>query len=205
VRLTAVRHIASGEELTIHYCDPHQPVADRRRQLLEDYGFVCDCLRCMAEVEAGGEEAAGEEAAGAEADGGEPPLPGTTDEQGSGLRAEELEDACSSFLKGQLEDGRPIGRPADERDTTGLRLGGGAVTGATSPEELLAQRKAATLKIRNEKCQRGPTEWRAGETPSGVHFWSFTDGDGQPRILFAAARPELTPAEWLAAGAPKSC
>ena len=41
--------IEPGEELTIAYCDVHQPLAARRRLLKQHYRFHCECKRCVAE------------------------------------------------------------------------------------------------------------------------------------------------------------
>ena len=46
---SANRTIPAGEELCIAYCDPSEPVTKRRRRLLEDFGFVCQCELCVVE------------------------------------------------------------------------------------------------------------------------------------------------------------
>eukprot|EP00966_Prymnesium_polylepis_P137571 3179396-Prymnesium_polylepis.1 len=160
VTITASRDIASGEELSIHYIDPCLPVAARRRQLLEGYGFVCDCRRCVTEALQGSAEPAEDEQ--------------ELDEE---TETSEEDDDQGSLTVGRAESVHALDR-------------------------LPSQRRAAAFRIRAEKCQRGPTEWRAGATASGTQYWSFTDGNGQARVLFRADRPLLSPAEWLAAGAP---
>jgi hypothetical protein len=40
-----VRDIKAGEELTGYYVDPEQP-QEARQQVLDDYGFTCDCTAC---------------------------------------------------------------------------------------------------------------------------------------------------------------
>lgn len=70
----AKRRIATGEELTIEYVDPEEPVAARRRRTREDYGFVCGCPKCEAEASGGAEAGAErehEKGAKDAADGGE--------------------------------------------------------------------------------------------------------------------------------------
>ena len=39
--------IEPGEELTIAYCDVHQPLAARRRLLKQHYRFHCECKRAL--------------------------------------------------------------------------------------------------------------------------------------------------------------
>ena len=48
-RLVAMRPIAAGEEVTISYIDDEESSVWRRREALADYGFVCDCARCVAD------------------------------------------------------------------------------------------------------------------------------------------------------------
>mmetsp|Transcript_22088 Transcript_22088/g.50501 ORF Transcript_22088/g.50501 Transcript_22088/m.50501 type:complete len:478 (-) Transcript_22088:22-1455(-) len=48
LRATALQPLASGAELCISYIRNELPVQERRRQLAE-YGFACNCERCMAE------------------------------------------------------------------------------------------------------------------------------------------------------------
>jgi len=40
--------VAAGDELCNSYIDVELPFAQRQRELLE-YGFVCACVRCLAE------------------------------------------------------------------------------------------------------------------------------------------------------------
>mmetsp|Transcript_30192 Transcript_30192/g.78258 ORF Transcript_30192/g.78258 Transcript_30192/m.78258 type:complete len:468 (+) Transcript_30192:103-1506(+) len=54
-RLT--RAVAEGEELCNAYVDTNLPVRRRRRELRE-YGFECDCPRCVRELEAANEKKA---------------------------------------------------------------------------------------------------------------------------------------------------
>jgi len=49
VFLRAARDIANGEEVTQFYCDIRMPVKMRQRELLDLFGFLCDCPRCMLE------------------------------------------------------------------------------------------------------------------------------------------------------------
>ena len=48
--LVATRDIRAGEEVTVCYIDapPGTPLA-ARREALRDYGFHCDCARCLRE------------------------------------------------------------------------------------------------------------------------------------------------------------
>ena len=49
VTLTALKDVKDGEELTISYVDPTQPLEERRKTLLAHYGFECKCMRCATE------------------------------------------------------------------------------------------------------------------------------------------------------------
>jgi hypothetical protein len=44
----ALRTITVGEELTISYIDPVQPVSQRKEYLKSSWGFECDCSSCTA-------------------------------------------------------------------------------------------------------------------------------------------------------------
>ncbi|MCO5602947.1 hypothetical protein L7F22_057088 [Adiantum nelumboides] len=44
--LLATRTIRPGEELTISYIDEDAPWEDRK-SMLEDYGFLCNCQKCI--------------------------------------------------------------------------------------------------------------------------------------------------------------
>lgn len=47
----ATRRIARGEEVCISYIDDNERSrVDERRDSLRDYGFECDCEKCMAEL-----------------------------------------------------------------------------------------------------------------------------------------------------------
>jgi len=46
----ATRTIASGEELLVSYCEEDDPIEERHRAL-QDYGFACQCGRCVLEQE----------------------------------------------------------------------------------------------------------------------------------------------------------
>ncbi|XP_078437215.1 histone-lysine N-methyltransferase ATXR2 isoform X2 [Wolffia australiana] len=46
--IIAIRPISRGEEITISYVDEELPY-NERRALLADYGFQCQCARCVAE------------------------------------------------------------------------------------------------------------------------------------------------------------
>eukprot|EP01044_Picomonas_judraskeda_P000352 COSAG03_NODE_15_length_22165_cov_72.809934_21_plen_513_part_00 len=54
----ANRTIPAGQELCIAYCDPSEPVSKRRRRLLEDFGFICQCELCVVD---GGHDVAADE------------------------------------------------------------------------------------------------------------------------------------------------
>ena len=47
LEVRAIRAIKGGEELTHSYTDLCQPTATRREILRAQYGFVCDCSRCV--------------------------------------------------------------------------------------------------------------------------------------------------------------
>jgi hypothetical protein len=50
VNYTAKRDIEQGEEITIGYCgSPSDPVAVRRAGLLNTYGFICQCAKCVSD------------------------------------------------------------------------------------------------------------------------------------------------------------
>ena len=58
--LRALSDVAGGEEGCISYIDESQPsVRIRRKMLLEQYQFVCQCKRCVAEDGGGGAKAKG--------------------------------------------------------------------------------------------------------------------------------------------------
>ena len=44
--VTATRVIRAGEEITISYIDEDAALADRE-EALRDYGFTCQCRRCV--------------------------------------------------------------------------------------------------------------------------------------------------------------
>ena len=46
--ILALRDIDPGEEITISYVDAELPL-EERTDGLRDYGFECDCDRCLAE------------------------------------------------------------------------------------------------------------------------------------------------------------
>lgn len=48
------RDVAEGEELCINYIDIKDNVAERRRQLLNNWYFDCVCERCAKELSAEG-------------------------------------------------------------------------------------------------------------------------------------------------------
>lgn len=48
----ATRDIQVGEEICISYVNVQLHVEERRRILLENYGFVCDCPKCKKELDA---------------------------------------------------------------------------------------------------------------------------------------------------------
>jgi len=41
------RDVEAGDQLFHCYCDPYQPVKERRRQLAEGYSFKCQCKACV--------------------------------------------------------------------------------------------------------------------------------------------------------------
>jgi hypothetical protein len=43
--------ISAEEEITISYVDPAWPAGLRRETLKRDYGFECNCTRCVAEMD----------------------------------------------------------------------------------------------------------------------------------------------------------
>eukprot|EP00747_Dinoflagellata_sp_TGD_P179304 gnl/TRDRNA2_/TRDRNA2_29917_c0_seq1.p1 gnl/TRDRNA2_/TRDRNA2_29917_c0~~gnl/TRDRNA2_/TRDRNA2_29917_c0_seq1.p1 ORF type:complete len:551 (+),score=83.89 gnl/TRDRNA2_/TRDRNA2_29917_c0_seq1:28-1680(+) len=49
VFLRAARSISPGEELTQFYCDIRMPVEMRESEMREEYGFACNCRRCLFE------------------------------------------------------------------------------------------------------------------------------------------------------------
>jgi hypothetical protein len=44
----AIRTISVGEEITVSYIDPVQPVTQRKEYLKSSWGFDCDCSSCTA-------------------------------------------------------------------------------------------------------------------------------------------------------------
>jgi len=55
--LFALAPLALGDELSISYIDQNTDLKSRRDQLVDDYGFVCDCERCLREDSSGGRRA----------------------------------------------------------------------------------------------------------------------------------------------------
>jgi hypothetical protein len=51
VELVALRPISQGEELFISYIDQTMDVSHRREKLRSLYGFLCECWRCITELE----------------------------------------------------------------------------------------------------------------------------------------------------------
>ena len=49
MHFVALKDIASGEELNFSYIDATIESVEERRELLRDYGFVCQCARCREE------------------------------------------------------------------------------------------------------------------------------------------------------------
>ena len=49
VELETLREIKSGDEITISYVDPSLPYEERRKTLLDHYGFDCKCMKCVTE------------------------------------------------------------------------------------------------------------------------------------------------------------
>jgi len=49
LRLVTLRAIKAGEEITTNYRDI-EDVVERRRLLQKDYGFLCECSRCLEEL-----------------------------------------------------------------------------------------------------------------------------------------------------------
>jgi hypothetical protein len=45
----ALRSIEAGEEITISYCPSWWPVEQRKKELLDKFGFACDCAACTNE------------------------------------------------------------------------------------------------------------------------------------------------------------
>ncbi len=48
--MVALTDIEAGEEVCISYIDEEGLNLEERRAALKDYGFVCNCPRCQAEV-----------------------------------------------------------------------------------------------------------------------------------------------------------
>lgn len=46
--ILALKDIQPGEEITISYIDEEESL-EERRAALADYGFVCQCEKCIAE------------------------------------------------------------------------------------------------------------------------------------------------------------
>lgn len=50
IAFRAARDVAAGEQLTISYIPPEQPVAQRQQALHQGYGFWCRCSKCVEEL-----------------------------------------------------------------------------------------------------------------------------------------------------------
>ena len=44
----ALKNIPRDEQLTISYIDQNEPV-EKRRKILTEYGFICNCAKCVAQ------------------------------------------------------------------------------------------------------------------------------------------------------------
>ncbi|AOA64197.1 Histone H4 methyltransferase [Komagataella phaffii CBS 7435] len=49
LQVTALRDIAAGEQLTTTYVSPTMSLQDRQRELRLNWGFICECSRCVLE------------------------------------------------------------------------------------------------------------------------------------------------------------
>lgn len=49
IRITAIKYLKAGDELTIAYNTRENRVEERQTELLRAYGFKCDCPRCIFE------------------------------------------------------------------------------------------------------------------------------------------------------------
>ena len=47
--LVALRPIRKGEEIFHSYIENEDPYEDRAEELLDPYGFICDCPKCIEE------------------------------------------------------------------------------------------------------------------------------------------------------------
>eukprot|EP01133_Synstelium_polycarpum_P012791 gene12791-15007_t len=50
LHLTALKEIKKGEEITIAYGDPSKNIVERRTHLFDNYGFNCECPKCLSEL-----------------------------------------------------------------------------------------------------------------------------------------------------------
>lgn len=50
VRLMALADLSEGDEVLVSYIDHDEPVDVRRKHLLQQYKFMCECPRCSREV-----------------------------------------------------------------------------------------------------------------------------------------------------------
>ncbi|KAF2073679.1 hypothetical protein CYY_005029 [Polysphondylium violaceum] len=48
--LKLLKSVQPGDEITISYTDPTQNIVDRRSSLFENYGFNCECPKCVSEL-----------------------------------------------------------------------------------------------------------------------------------------------------------
>jgi hypothetical protein len=51
MHIIAIAHIAEGDEILSSYVDPMTQVQVRREMLQERYAFLCECSRCLQEIE----------------------------------------------------------------------------------------------------------------------------------------------------------
>ena len=50
IEMVALRPILEGDEILLSYIDQSLPVLERRERLLDLYGFVCECPKCLLEI-----------------------------------------------------------------------------------------------------------------------------------------------------------
>ncbi|CDR96364.1 SET AND MYND DOMAIN CONTAINING, putative [Babesia bigemina] len=51
-RVRVLRPVSAGEQATIAYIDEQAPLEERRKELWNNYGFVCRCSKCLSDEEA---------------------------------------------------------------------------------------------------------------------------------------------------------
>jgi len=202
VTFKANRAIRAGEELTIAYCDIAQDNMDvsvRRRRLLEDFGFVCHCERCVEE-EGGG----GDNVTAADLLQPPPPLPSAVPESepepepgggGGGDDADPAVDSDDGVSRTEQQQRLFDAAMRIHKEKFGHRGGWWHRRAADGSASSSGGDESGGGGESSESSGSTAHGWSQGQTSSGSSYWSFTDSSGKARVSFT--QPTVTRTEWL--------